>query len=67
MVPNHQHKISKASFAKLKGVMNYELWAHNMAAALQTAEFWSFVTDQRKQSILYITSPEVMLEDKDHA
>ena len=38
-----------------------------MAAALQTAELWSLVTDQRKQFSFYITSSEATLEDKDHA
>ena len=48
MAPNHQHKASEASFTKLKGMVNYELWTCNMAVALQTVELWSFVTDQRK-------------------
>ena len=67
MAPNHQHKVSKASFIKLKDAVNYESWAHNMVAAFQTAELWSLVTDQRKQFPPYITPPEAMLEDKDCA
>ena len=66
MAPNHQHKASKASFTKLKGAVNYESWVCNMTAALQTAELWSLITDQRKQSPFYITPPEATLEDKDH-
>ena len=38
MAPNHQHKAGEASFIKLKGMMNYKSWAHNMTAAFQTAE-----------------------------
>ena len=66
MAPNHQHKASKASFTKLKGAVNYESWACNMAAALQTAELWSLITGQRKQPPPYIMPPEAMLEDEDH-
>ena len=38
-----------------------------MAAALQTAELWSLITNQRKQPPPYITPPETTLEDKDCA
>ena len=63
---NHQHKASKASFVKLKGVINYESWACNMAAALQTVKLWSLITDQRKWLFFYIMPSEATLEDKNH-
>ena len=38
-----------------------------MAAALQTAELWSLVTDQKKQPSFYIIPPKAMLKDEDYA
>ena len=66
MAPNHQHKADKASFIKLKGVVNYESWAHNMAAALQITELWSLITDQKKWPSFYIMLLKATLENEEY-